>query len=1564
MNNSNDNLISAITVRLRKNSSSNLTIGSGVLYYEKSLSDKIYVLTASHCLFEDQDSFQKPFENLFIDVYDPSNDAYVSILQQIDENFLFKDGERDVAILVLNKEQIDKINPNVPTIGVVQERQSFSSFTIKGFPQATKGKELDVIQAVWKQNMTETKRFQLQLNADYSEHNIDGFSGAGVFLEAGEEIYLYGIFTRFRPEEKGKVIYCQYIESINDHLKINFLPPIFYTYLGNNGLIPAFFSTQIEKAIKNLGPRFNEKLNFETPIVNVFDCISKNEGFYARITKIVDDWLTERSYRSQKSNPYLVEIETELEIIRKQFKDWIIELYRSVSIQVLISNFVERIRLFNNKVSDKTHELYGLIRENKDLKLKNPNLFDTELSRLREIEKFNYNFLDDIGDLDVNLANHPTLIIQGDAGCGKSHLLGDIASQRKDQNLPTLLLLGQHFNKTDTVEKNILNQLGLECSFNDLMVSLNDIGIQINTRVLILIDAINEGAGADFWKSQIAGFIHEVKKYPAIGLVLTIRSTYFHDIIPDHFKSDSNITIITHEGFKGNEYEALKLFCEFYNLKLPNIPILNPEFRNPLFLHLICEAVKDLPDKSFPKGFNGISKTYNLYKQSLNKRFEEKRQEYKLRNIVSKAIESIALACFKSEYGQLTIEEAFNVFDRDFPNYPYLLSDLIEESVLIKNRTEYNDPPKDVLFFSYQKLADFYMAEELLKPYFTKEEILNAFSNNVEFKKIIKHHQWTYRGIIEIFSVLLPEKYDIEILEVIDFFIDKNVDKGRRTHEKIYTYNEFTRLVLDSLKWREVNNKSDKKITKWLEKNGSNFDYKEWFYSLNELATIPNHAFNSDRFHKILMRNPMPQRDGFLQNYIRGYNKYDDDGVAFPIRRLIDWAWSPNVSHNADSETVRLAAQTLSWILSSTDIMLRDQVTKALVNLLEQQPDVLILILKTFDNVDDLYIKERLYAVAYGCILRTEHNASVKKIAEFTYEAIFKNGNPPVHILLRDYARNIIEYALYKNVGLFVDTDLICPPYNTKMPILPESEDDVKMYEVDYDSPDFKENHGSAQNAIYSSLLGFIADFGHYIVETHVDDFASISFKEDENYKKYLKTLKNNQIGLVKLLHEYIKRENELGNSSGNKVQKTIKDIVISTKNLCLDQLNNQLNQEELNYLIETIIPYFERNMKGGNFNPYPVRYWIVKRVFELGYDRKLHGEYDSIASNYSFRSENKIERIGKKYQWIAFYEIMAMLADNYKLKNWLTSGDKYHFYEGPWQLSIRNIDPTYITKNKEEEEERGFLHKREREWWEDDKYEHWNCPDSEWVSTLNDLVNPQKVIQRKDDNNTEWLHLHHSIEWGEPKRIGKEKYDGRRKNIWYLIEGYLVKKTDKRKITNYLMDKNFWGRWMPEFRDDYSYLINREKFWSPAYLDTYRDRRKIWDTIRDTSYKVIVSTEAGNGGIENDKSGANGTYKIPCKYLFEGMNLQYAPIDGHLKNQNGETVVINNNHKGVLIKKNELSRFLKSKNLDIIWTVLGEKFSFTDYKDEESYFKVPCGVFWLDENGKMQGELKLYDRD
>lgn len=1481
MNNINNNSVSTITVRLRMDS--NNIIGTGVLYYEDLLADKVYVLTAAHCMFEDSDNFERKFNSIYIDIYSPQEKIYKSItVENIDENLISKTEFEDIAIIILDKEKIDSINPSIPKIQVITERKSFNSFITKGFPKATKGKELAAVSVTWLQEMIETKCFQLQLNADYTATNAEGFSGAGIFLEANNEIYLFGIFIRFREEEKGKVIYCQYIDTANNVLRKNFLPVIKYSYLGENGLNPSFFADQIEQEIKNLGPRFNEKLNYQLPIARFFNNISNDSTYHQNIISKTDKWLTAKEYKKLKDNEYLAEIEIELETLRQETKDWLVEFQSHlVETEITLLPLTEKIKIFNDKILEKWHEIYDLSIEIKDEKDKPQKSLRSELSRLKEIQNANRELIKDVDSLNINLANHPALIIQGEAGCGKSHLLGDIATQRKNQNLPTILLLGNTFFN-ETIEKNILSILDLTCSFKDFIENLNSIGQQINSRVLILIDAINEGAGMDLWKSQIAGFIDKVAKYPAIGLVLTIRSTYYNDIIPENFKSNSNITIITHEGFKGNEYEAVKLFCSYYNLELPNFPILNPEFTNPLFLYTICEAVKDLPDKSFPKGFNGINKTYSLFKDSLNKKFENKRAEYKYQNIVSKAIEKLSDAIFKKEYQSLDLLEAVQLFNTEFSKFPYLLSDLIEESVLIKTRNEYDEEnPKDNVSFSYQRFGDFFMAEALLKSYSTKEDLQKAFVDDTRFQKIANKYQWSYRGIIEAFSILLPERYNLELFELIDFFFNKKVNERDKILSKNITYTFFTQILLDSLKWRELSNIDYKKITNWLRKNGR-LTNEEFYYKLTELSAIPNHPFNGDRLHRLLLKYSMPKRDSFWQNYITKYSSYDNNNnkIVPPLQRLIDWAWSPNISSNVDSETARLVAQTLAWVLSSTDITLRDKTTKALVNLLEQQPDVLIKVLMAFVDIDDLYILDRLYAVVYGCILRTEKDDSVKKIAQYTFDTIFKNGNLPVHILIRDYARNTIEYAIYKNVKLNIDVKLIRPPYRSRCNYKPLSNEELdKKYKPKKDNGHYRKNEWGI-TAILDSMVteygrgtGGYGDFGRYVFQSAVSNF----------------------------------------------------------------KLSNRLNVDLLSNL-------------------------AVEWIFEkYGYNHQIHGEYDSMASDSYQERQHKIERIGKKYQWIALYQILAIIADNYKIFNNWSFDEKCHSYKGPWELNIRNIDPAYITKNKDEDEG-NYTKQNIKEWWEYSEYIHWNHPDAEWVKTTDDLIDPKQIIEKKDPNSEEWLQLRHFIRWEEPKKIGIERYGVRKKQLWYLIQGLLVKKTDKKKIISYLKRKNFRGRWLPENRNDNSGLINREKFWSPAYLDIYKRNKNIWDNIGKTKYKVIITTEEAKGDIEDDKSDANRTYNIPCKYIFEGMELQYASTDGDLKNINNETIVMSSNRKGVLIRKKDLVNFLENNNLDILWTLTGEKLSFNNHQKEESYFTYPCGVYYL-KDSKLEGELKMYDR-
>lgn len=1597
-----DLFLTRITVKII-NPKDNETIGTGVLINQENIGDKIYFVTASHCLFEDGDSFKILRESIEIEIYNSLNNESTSHTLYPKESFLFKNVNKDVGVIALDKSDIKF---GIPEIKIIKERNSQNDFIVKGFPRATKGKEIDTIYPIWKQIEPLTKRFNLELKEDYTEYNFNGFSGSGVITNINNEIFLLGILTRLRPEEKGKVIYCQFIEMIDEILQSNYLPTLTYSFIGENGVTQDFFKKNIEKSISNLSERYSEELNFKLPISHRFNELAKDDTFKKRILIIFDNWLTNRDIQKSKELAEIQDIENQLDELKEKLIEWEKQNPISANNKIDLDWFFKDLDSLDvniNKLENDIREK-GWEEQKKTKKDNNRNPYEKQLSRLREIENANYELKSAFeNNVIIELANSPVLIIKGVAGCGKSHLLGDIANNRLKKDLPTLLLLGQHFNNVDTLQKNILRQLEAEGNFSDFLSTLNKIGEQINSRVLILIDAINETtSGETMWQSQIAGLITQVLKFPFIGLAFTIRDTYWDYVLPTDISNFS--TVINHEAFKGNEYKALKMFCNFYGLEQPNFPILSPEFSNPLFLKLCCLGIKNSGQKKFPSGFNGISEVFDFYINSIYSKLSNRR-EYRLRTkIVWDAIKLFSKECVNAENRHLKIENAIELFKTNFADTPNLLLDLIEEGLFIKNIKRYYRDEDDksrkenveIVYFAYERLGDFLIANYELENYANVEDLKLAFQKDGKFGKIANDYYYDGRGILEALSVIIPEKHSLELFEVYqwlfdDFFILDEKDSSDDNHEKYklrYNCKNINDLLLDSLKWRKVESIDDEKITKHFQSKafqlGLSYDY--FLNTIIELSCIENHPLNSDRLFRILSNHKMPERDGFWQYFVIGHSRKDSEENTQSIRRLLDFAWQPNISTTITDETCRLVAQTLVWVLATTDRVLRDKVTKALVNLLEQKPATLLLILTRFKKVDDLYILERLYAICYGVVLRTDSEQGIGLLAQYTYNTIFKRKNPPTHILLRDYARNIIEYALYKNLKIKVILEYIRPPYSSEIPKLP-TEIDIEKYKGNYESEEFEKKPENVRlfGKPYYSTINW--DFGRYVVDNKIDDFHPISFTQEPIINEFIKKMNSTQKSWMKLYMKILEivskfKDNDyhIKARDGEDFYKAQIENLENAEKEITDKIITLFPESELNFVKQSLLQYLKtkQNLKSNwsytfNLDPKPFKRWIVERVHKLGYDVKKHGEFELLYTNYrESRRSYDIERISKKYQWIALYEILAMITDNYKMRTGTSRTNPYEYYKGAWQNYLRDIDPAYITPDvdTDEEEEDNENEKYnleasvEKEWHDDSEYQYWESVPSEWVISTQDMPKMKDVINKTDFEGNEWLHLQKFVEWKESKSFGQDKYDRERKELWYLIQGYICKKNDKNKIIKYLQGKNFWGRWMPENRDASSNLINREKFWSPADLDENKtDRLKEWVNIPDTNYKIVVASTGAKGRMEEDKSKANKIYNIPCKTIFEGLNLKYSSKDGDFKDDSGETVVTNSSSNGILIRKDKLTAYLNENNLEIFWTVLAEKNAKLD-KDSFGKFLFGefSGVFTLNENN-IAGDLILKEK-
>ncbi len=80
-----------------------------------------------------------------------------------------------------------------------------------------------------------------------------------------------------------------------------------------------------------------------------------------------------------------------------------------------------------------------------------------------------------------------------------------------------------------------------------------------------------------------------------------------------------------------------------------------------------------------------------------------------------------------------------------------------------------------------------------------------------------------------------------------------------------------------------------------------------------------------------------------------------------------------------------------------------------------------------------------------------------------------------------------------------------------------------------------------------------------------------------------------------------------------------------------------------------------------------------VRFIFEdLAYCSEYFGEYDSHRAGFDRHYVKKVERIGKKYQWIAMYNVLARLSDVYRVRGWDWDDKKGYAYEGPWEPYVR----------------------------------------------------------------------------------------------------------------------------------------------------------------------------------------------------------------------------------------------------------------------------------------------------
>ena len=715
-----------------------------------------------------------------------------------------------------------------------------------------------------------------------------------------------------------------------------------------------------------------------------------------------------------------------------------------------------------------------------------------------------------------------------------------------------------------------------------------------------------------------------------------------------------------------------------------------------------------------------------------------------------------------------------------------------------------------------------------------------------------------------------------------------------------------------------------------------------------------------------MLNQPLPERDANWTAQLK--YKYDEESA---FRHLIDWAWSDSDKSHISDCSIELASTTLCWFLTSSNRELRDCTTKSLVSLLENRIEVLLTLLKKFENVDDPYVIERVYAVALGCTLRTkqtEQLEQLEQLAELVYVLVFDKEKVYPHILLRDYAREIIEYVAHTGISLDkIDIKKTLPRYRSTWPEVIPTE---KELEAQYDKDEYYH--------LWSSVMGG-GDFSRYTIGTNFNhsDWSGCKFGDEPiNRKKIYEDFQNgltvNQRELYEALDPIITED------TGEKIKaEDIKlhfSLAIGRKskeelNVNKKAFKTSLPEDKLNLFESEIEPYLNNNHKlidtDKNFDLRLAQRLIFNRVIELGWNPKLHLEFDRQVGTGRGRYDPHQERIGKKYQWIAYYEFMAKLADNFIRYEGYGDDRKENPYLGPWDPYVRDVDPTILLKKT------GFRNSDDGFWWSSDELFDWDSTFENWVSDEKTIENPVDLIEVSDHDGNEWLVLESYPTWKEPKIIGNEDWGYPRKEVWCHVQSYLVKDSEYEKFKEWLGEQHFMGCRMPEHADRYQ-LFSREYYWSNAFscFQTEYYGGCVWEEVHDQNtreYVAKISTNSINYLWEEefDRSKLDVLrFLKPSAVLVEKLTLKPGNEEGTFVDSDGNFIcfsaeALHNTEAHLLVKKKELLEMLEENNMKIAWTLLGEKGVIGgSLSSSHSYGRIEFSGTFFVEGNKVEGSL------
>ncbi|QSE44609.1 hypothetical protein JW980_09785 [Acinetobacter johnsonii] len=1309
-------------------------------------------------------------------------------------------------------------------------------------------------------------------------------------------------------------------------------------FFEKTSLTPEWFGTKLEESIIALDERFTPQYHVKVEIEMVFQALLRSKDFFNQLYDFkekIENWEFPNQILSKVKNfTFDNELINKLaqrkrdflqifdEINISDYNQWDINKWSDLTSSFLhLTVQLENIFGYNHK-----HESYYSLRK-----------ISQSLSFLEGILN---DFKGLINNKYFKCVNSNIALIYGSAGAGKSHLLAQGTSNALKENHPAILLLGQNFNN-ETVGIQISKILELSDYTLDDFLSAFDVAGKVNRRKsLIVIDAINEGAGCRFWSNNLANFLSKLNKYKNLCCIISCRKEYFHLAISENLRGQYPSFEI--KGFSTYEEQmnAAKIYLDKFNIARPSTPWLAPEFVNPLFLKSLCISLKQNNQTEIPTGLQGSSKLLRFYLESIAKYVAHKESiTTNLWPLFGKTLKNLAGQMFLMRRDYLSINECHALINQNF-NHIILRTESSWLDVFLNNGLLRNDPNPDkvdefdnehVIRFTFQRFQDHFMAEKFLEDLANPYKIFELSQNQFLFENGVIN--WNWRGLFSALAFILPEKHKIELVDILPASLNSNW----------WEEWEIQEYFVESIQWRSRD--------AFFDRSRELLNELTYYDPIDVVIKISTsiHPWNAEFLNSKLLPLNMPERDAWWSVWVNQQSNESDSTIGI----LLEWCLKGQ-QNGIKTVNQYFASIVLCWFFSSSNRSIRDNATKSLTQLLRTNPDIFPRLLDNFIKVDDLYILERLLAAAYGaCCIDTDTNV-ISQYSRKIFDLIFIHNAPPYGTLLRDYALGIIELGNY--LGCLeneIDLKIARPPYKSPKPNFNITKNKIERL-AKY----------AGSDEIYWSAAQSMGDFANYEIWPRVREFIKVplnkkvSLTNRQKISNFSNTIDN--LG-GKILKEFKELERILNpytygitsyddfltgfKSPSDKEVEQWEIAKERQKDKFLKLLDPQLKTEALE-IVSLLFSDDRYPLQERGFDKNLVCNWVAYRAYRYGWTTKLFPHDRSLGD--SSRQRALTERIGKKYQWLALEELLSRLADNF----WISedySESIPRVYVNPLSLGFqRDIDPTILFNFK------SIDSRKIENITEFSPYITLEDTDEEDLLEFpfkKDLtLNINKLPIRHSEDGEKWLVLyeHQSVKEKYPEGMGDHGL--RREEFRFLITVF-AKKSHASSVANFIINKGVNGidAYLPDITDQGYFFENPwRNTWDQNQFET-----SSWNVPDKTSFSRCVNNFIWESHLDASlPDGVNSN--VPTPWLIKELNLSFNKETLTWQDIQGNVVIKNiylDGNNCTLLNYKAVEKILLDTDLTFLSVYIAERSAWLNGNNNNVSWVRAEGVCWKSGN-------------